>query len=490
MRRCVALLLLAAGCAPAEDQGTSDEVFLSKPREVVKPGPDASPATDEEDAGVADPTPDPDPEPPSVEHFGPTSGPYGTEIVIQGMALGSATQEDVILVLETSDQSVELSPDSTPEVVSWSDVEIRVRFPFPLGPATFRVVTEVGEIEAGEFSPTWAAGPAWQVPDGSELLAAVSTAPDQLTALVAAPLQVVQFDADAAQATEVSAPGIQQDSARLYLDEAGQVQGVALSNASPPELIAIQQTAGAWSATATGIIATAEFAIAGGSDGAAVWFRDGNNDWFRAVPVDGTWSTDLGPIADPAPSAARHDAATASDGTLFIGYAKETGTLLDDRGAPYVRTFDEQTSSFLSERAAGSQVDDSVSVLTLQGRGSGVLLTYQGDESGQPVRVAPIPALGTPLKNTPPESDSLRYGFNAGVDAPVGVAYCSPDQGTRAVLAVNENYSSSSGLDAESGDVVVWPCADVWAAEFDSGGQLLVLVKAEDQLYLPRPLDE
>lgn len=426
------------------------------------------------------------PGPPVVSSMSPLSGAYGTTIRIQGEDLGSLARDGVSLTIGAGDGAV-LDPESAPEIVRWTETEITFRYPFPLPKAEVTVTTPEGSALAGEFSPTWVAGPSYPVPKGTKSIASISNAPALIGAVIdTGPPELVEFDGEAVNAREVSAPNLRLETIRLYRGEDG-LAAFALSTATNPEILSLDASSD-FASTPTGVEVTGERVFAGGREGASLWFREGN-EWSRARPSGGTWAVDKEGIADPMPSGSKHAAGATSDGSLFIAWAESTGDFLDDRGAPFYRRLEPDATSFGSESRAGSDVDDSVSSLALEGRGEGVVTRYCGTD------VDPLGATSDELKcyasllpgsvrQTLKESTGARYAFRGDERK---MAYCSPTLGVRVVPDIGSGRKTTSELDQLAGDVVAWPCGAVTALEVDEDGDTLVILEYDGVLYSPRP---
>jgi hypothetical protein len=244
-------------------------------------------------------------------------------------------------------------------------------------------------------------------------------------------------------------------------------------------------------ATASGVMVTSEYAMDGGTDGATVWFRSGN-EWTRARASGTGWAIDKGPVADPRPSASRHAAGATSDGALYIGWAEDTGDFLDDRGAPYLQRLAAEASEFGASTRAGHDVDDYVSSLSLVGRGSGVVLRYCGSDV-DPAGLTEDELLcfvalhsvgGQAVLRSVKESEKARYAFGPGGPA---AAYCSSSLGLRSLPGFVNGGTSLGALEPLPGEVAVWPCAPLVAAEVDPDGELLMVLEHDATLVSPRP---
>jgi hypothetical protein len=417
----------------------------------------------------------------------PLSGPYGTEVRIVGSGLGSAAREGVTLTLGATNGRV-LTPDSTPEIVSWSESEIVFRYPFPIEAGSVEVATPQGTVVAGDFEPTWIPGPSLAVIPGAVAIASLAPAAGSMAAVLdTGPPRLVEFDGAAWSESEIVGTNLRADSVRLYL--AGtETLAFALSTAAVPEIIALDPAMG-FTQTPSGVTVSTDYRVAGGHQGASVWFREGNN-WSRARPTAGVWAVDKGPIADPNPTGARHAAATTSDGTLYVGYAKDTSpNIFDNMGAIFFRALPATELAFTAEARAGSNIDDSVTEHIMRDRGAGIVARYCGtnvDPLGitGTERLCRVGLLPSNVRASLRESTGMRYAFSE--TAPVA-AYCSPTHGVRLLRNVGTGGTSFGALDALSGDIVAWPCPTIVAVEADETGDVWMVLELDGALYSPRP---
>lgn len=481
----VVALSLAGACGPSDDRGPLHRVYLEDVPEPSMAGAGGEVGTTHEGGAAGAELPPEPPMAPVVTAMMPRSGAYGSEIRIEGEGLGSAARVGVKLRLG-ADGLGELEPTSKPEIVSWSETEIRFRFPFPY---EGRVVVETpqGEAEAGEFEPTWRAGAAFESVAKVESTAALANAPGVLSAILdTGPPSLISFDGADWTSTPIAEKNLRGDSIRLYL--AGQaLAAFGLSTATAPEIVELDP-ANDFAQTASGVKVTADYRVAGGAQGAVVWSRTANN-WSRSRPTGGVWAVDKGPIADPNPSGAKHVAGTLSDGTLFVGWGEDTGTTFDDRGAAFHRRLASDASAFEPKVKTGGDVDDAISAITMSDRGGGLIARYCGTDKD------PLGATGNETlcylallpsgsKMAMNESASLRYAFSGTTSV---AAYCSSSQGLRLLPALDTGAITSAKLEAAAGDVVAWPCPSVLAIEVDPDGQPLLIVEQAGLLYSPRP---
>lgn len=480
-------LLLACvwACSPDKDRGRpTNPVYLTEPGEAGAAGMPTGSAGEHGAAGAGIIPPEPR-SPPTVSAMMPVSGPYGTEITIEGTDLGSSARPGVSILLG-ADGAGELVPSSKPEVISWSETEIRFRFPFPYEGQVL-VKTPEGEAVAGDFEPTWIAGPALESSEDVLSTASLAPAPGVLAAVLnTGPPSMVSFDGSEWTQRDIAGNNLRADSIRLYLDGAT-LSAFALSIAIAPLIIDLDP-ADSFAQSLTTQEVTSDYRVAGGPDGATIWYRMGNN-WNRVRPASGAWTPDNGPIADPNPSGARHAAAATSSGALYVTWGVATGTVLDDRGVVHHRFVAPQADAFTSMTAVtGSEMDDSISSILMSDRGRGLVTQYCGTDedplgvtaSGKLCYSALLP---TGPKATYVELNTLRYAFGASSSS---MAYCNPGMGTRLLPTVGPGGTTGAKLDAIGGDVVAWPCANVVALEVDPDDTPLLLLEQDGRLYSPR----
>jgi hypothetical protein len=422
--------------------------------------------------------------PPMVTAMMPKAGPYGTEIRITGEGLGSAARSGVQLLIGADGERV-LTPATTPEVVSWSESEIRFRFPFPFeGQVVVR--TPLGDAIAGDFEPTWLPGPTFESVSEVAAIASVAHEAGTLAAVLdTGPASLVTFDGAEWTETAIPTSSLREPSIRLYT-EAGELRAFGLSIATSPVIVDLGP-ASDFQQNPSSVAVTTDFHVAGGVDGAAVWFRDGL--WSRAVPAGGDWSVDKEMVSNASnPQGKRHVASATLDGGLFLGWAEDVGSLTDDRGVAKHRLYSAMATNWAATTVSGSELDDEISNLVMSDRGAGVVYLYCGTDedpfgitgNDKECYVALLP--GT-AKTTMREGKQLRYAFGN----PDQVAlYCSPTHGLRLIPKLGSGGRGPGDLDKLAGDVVAWPCPNVVALEVDPDGTAVMMVELEGQLYSPR----
>lgn len=491
MKRWRALpLLLAAlpwACGPEGDRGPIHRVYLDDEQPVAGdtggpgPGPGQGGSEGGGEAGAATTVPL---VPPMVTAMVPKSGPYGTEVRITGEGLGSAARSGVRLLLGAAGERV-LTPATTPEVVSWSEDEIRFRFPFPYEGRVL-VRTPLGDAIAGEFEPTWLPGPTLESVSEVTAIASVAHEAGTLAAVLdTGPASLVTFDGADWVETAIPSNGLREESIRLYT-EAGDLRAFGLSIATSPVIVDLGP-AGDFDQNPSSVAVTTDFHVAGGVDGAAVWFRDGQ--WSRAVAAGGDWTIDKQMVPDGSnPQGKRHVASATLDGGLFVGWAEDVGSFTDDRGVAKHRLYGAAATNWGTTTTSGSELDDEISSLTMSDRGAGVVYTYCGTDA-DPFGITGnekecySALLGATAKTTMREGKHLRYAFGQPDQAAL---YCSPTHGLRLIPKLGGGGRAASDLDKLAGDVVAWPCANVVALEVDPDGTAVMLIEQEGVLYSPR----
>jgi hypothetical protein len=406
----------------------------------------------------------------------PSNGPWGTLVTITGTNLSA---NDATLVLGAKGEMELVYSDKG--VGGWTPTYIKFRFPFPMEGA-ISIETKKGDAFVGEFTPSWIPGPTADL-GGAGVLTSFSARPGHIAlALDTTPPKLLEIEAAGVTERSIEVADANWTTLRLY-NAAGQMHGFVLSNAAAPEILHLAPDGEGLKEMATGITTSGEVAIAGGPDGAVVWFRQGD-DWTRARHIQGGWSIDKGPIADPNPSGKLHAAGATSDGSLFIAEAQWTGNFLDDTEAPFMRHLAADAAAFSSSTQVGNSLDDHLTVLRLEGRGSGLVIDYCGTESG-------ISGTHTYCRSSArggngefrywhrPEDDTSRWAFTATLPT---LAYC--DEKT------NEGIAFSSNPPEDLGEVAIWPCFPLQAFEVDAEGNMLPIVQKDGVSYSPRKRDD
>jgi hypothetical protein len=433
------------------------------------------------------------PAPLAVSKMTPDGGPYGTEITLTGTSFGTKAASKVTLSLG-DDAAFSVAPAST-VVTSWTDSEIRFRFPFPVeGAVTLK--GEDGDVTAGDFTPTWKAGTDQVLAGSAKAITSIAPSAGRLlTILDTSPPTLLENDGDTWKKTALTLTGVRTDTLRLYL-AGGKVHGFALSSDNPPKIVALEPgaTTSDLVATVTPVAVTTVVALAAGPAGATVWFANGN-EWRRARPTAGVWSVDKGPVQDPNPSGTNHAVAAGSDGSFHVFWSQDTGSLFDDTGTPYIQSLAATATAFASYVPAGVSVDDFVTSVAVESRGDGLVLQYCGSNvdpfglsaTGYSCRLSLITVDGTRVDASSEDANS-RYLFRG---KSVGGVRCTDPGGTEVVAdlaaATGAGTPSDAGAPPTATDIAVWPCVPVVAAEFDTDGVPQFIVRNGSSLYSPRP---
>ncbi|MEZ4233056.1 MAG: IPT/TIG domain-containing protein [Polyangiaceae bacterium] len=418
--------------------------------------------------------------PPQVTSMTPTEGVYGSEVTILGGDLGSAERSDVQLVLGGGGEVV-ISPTDEQLVTEWSEDQVRFRFAFP-AEGQVALETPEGAVLAGDFKPSWLPGAPYPIAPGASVVASVAAGNVALAVVLdTSPPTLTRFTVDGRSEASVSISAYREETLRLYLGETSEVEGFALSDSSPPEIIQLDPDgSGGLVAKPTGLLVSEEFALAGGSNGAVVWYAE-DDMWSRARPGTGTWTIDKGPIADPNPTAPDHAAGATSDGSLWLARSVDSGSFLDDMERPMCRVLGPNDTSFGSSFACGISMDDYITSLEFFDRGRGTVVRYCGSDVDpwglSDTDYLCYTALLTPdgggSLSLPDEKTTSRYAFT---DSLVVGGICDRELG----LQLTTDPAS------DPGETALWPCPELDALEIDSAGDFVFLVRHEDSLYFPR----
>jgi hypothetical protein len=421
---------------------------------------------------------------PEITSFSPEKGAYGDRVVIEGKGLGSKARDNVFLTVGDVDP-IELFPDSEPEVISWNEQRIEFRFPFPAsGKVTLH--TPQGTVEAGSFEPVWTIGTKMLNAPTTALLSSVSTGEGAIAALFdGKPPRLIELGPEGVTEHQIDLGEAQLSTVELYLESDGALAGFGLSKGDGAEIIALENLGGDLVATPTGILLDledGEVATAGGPDGAVVWMRR-SDGWWRARPLDGTWTVDKGPVADPKPNEPMHASGATSDGSLYIGYGVDTSFLFDDTETPYLVKLGPSANTFSTPMVAGGMTDDYLTSLSFKGRGRGLVVSYCGSDvdpwalSGTELQcfTALRPQNGSTFERAPKEGKKARHGFSA----------------TEAVMSVCEDSAlslrSDTLSDTDPGESLVFTCREPLALEIDSADRPVPLLREGSILYLMAP---
>lgn len=421
---------------------------------------------------------------PSIESMEPASGAYGTLVTIRGQGLGNPALGGFTLALGNQGE-VELTPQDKVAVQSWTDEEIVFRFPFPAEGAV-SLEAPKGAALAGEFTPTWHVAREIDKAPAATALASISPEPDHIVMLFdTMPLKLLDVSRDGVLERSVTAPGVDPSSIRLYLNEAGETEGVGVSSGADPVLVHLRNQAGDLVAAPTAIeLLATDFSVAGGSEGASVWMKRADG-WHRARPSAGSWQLDKGPIVDPNPSARMRRGGGASDGSLFLAHAVDTGNFFDDMEAPYMMRLAPAATQFGPATAAGRSVDDYITGLTLTSSGDGLVVRTCGSD------VDPFGLSGTTrycydalhapsgarLLGVPVASGAIVHAFT---HERAVAGYCSRDRSW--LIQTDTDTEVMPG--APLGEPVLFPCPEAVALEVNGDGDYLPVVRLAGKTYL------
>lgn len=405
--------------------------------------------------------------PPSVDRFTPSTGPWGTAVTIDGNDLGDASRSAALTV----GASLTLTPEAD-EVERWTETQVVFRVPFP-HEGVVDLETDEGSVEAGTFTPSHEVAGALPIAGDVDVLTSVSLENGSVAvALGADPLGIASFDGEIWLESQLPTQGVRPETLRLYPDSAGALAAFALSSASPPELIAFEMTGDEWQAVPTAVFVSERTLVAGGPDGASIWFSSGDG-WQRARPIDDVWQVDKGPVTDPYGASMLPTAGATSDGALWVVRARDTGSTFNDKGAPFMRQLAPEATAFGTEFQMGNDLDDYLTSISVVDRGRGILVEYCGSDEnllGGPDEfeclTAGVVEDGSASRNIGVESNHVRHAFTS--DARQSVT-CHSSEGTHV-----------------SGEVWAWPCLTVEALEIDPGGAPVPVFRHAAELVVLR----
>jgi len=386
-------------------------------------------------------------------------------VTIEGSDLGDASRNARLTV----GADLTLAPEDD-SVERWSETQVTFRIPFP-HEGVVTLETDEGSAEAGTFTPAFEVVATRSISANTDVLSSVSLTNGGIAlALGPSPLTVTSFDGNAWLDQELPSVDLRPETLRLHANSAGELAAFALSSDSPPELLSFEVEGGEWQVVTTDVTPTERTLLAGGPDGASVWFLS-TEGWERARPIDDVWQLDKGPISDPYASSTLPTAAATSDGALWVARARDTGSTFNDKGAPFMRQLGPDATSFGSEFQMGNDLDDYLTELSIVDRGRGLLVEYCGSDEnllGGPDEfeclTAGVVADATAFRSIGAETNTVRHAFS--VDTRQWVA-CHATEGTQV-----------------SGEAWVWPCIDVAALEIDPAGVAIPVFRHDAELVV------
>jgi hypothetical protein len=419
---------------------------------------------------------------PVVESMQPESGPYGTLVTITGQSLGSEGVSGFTLTLA---DGLVLTPQDETSVVSWTDTEIVLRYPFP-AEGVISLESPGGTATVGRFTPTWHIAREIETAPVATALASISPEPNRIMMLFdTMPLSLLEVGPEGVIEHAVSAENVDASSVRLYLNATGQVEAVGVSDEAEPVLVHFANEEGDLVGTATSIALQAtEYVVAGGSEGAAVWMKR-TAGWHRASPSTTGWKLDKGPIADPDPSAPDRAAGASSDGSLYLAHSEDAGFLTDDMEAPYTVRLTPTGTQFGPATRAGAAVDDYVTTLRLTSSGDGLVVRVCGSDAD------PFGFSGTDYYCYDglhaPNGAQL---FGVQVDAKASAHAFTQERAVAAYCSSDRRWFIRTDLDVEEtpdtplGEQVLFPCPEAVALEVNGDGDYLPVVRVANKTYL------
>jgi hypothetical protein len=338
----------------------------------------------------------PPPDPPIVGSISPASGPWGTEVTIDGVHFGGAAG--------TGKVAFDGAAGANGFVVdSWNDNEIKGRVAFPAS-GSFSVQTAAGSAAAGEFAPDmpWAPSGAYDVTelvDASVMSTGDTVAVFQqfqlvnqaaLVAFSGASMGTYQL-AGLANSQDANAPVI----ARVV--ETDEHTPLVVGTQSDGTVAAYGIHASSIAVTATGLSGTV-LAAARDASGVYAWIAT-SSGLVRARPGATAWTTDRGPMATPMPPLT---GTVAADGTLWIAVSEPAPASKAFVSIQTLGPTDVQLGAI--ERVDPNSYDGAISIARIEVASDGV----------HALVIATATASGTPTVLTP----RLRKGAGSWSDAP------------------------------------------------------------------------
>jgi hypothetical protein len=353
------------------------------------------------------------------------------------------------------------------------------RYPFPATGAV-AVETNEGADLAGAFDPEWLSVATLESAPAASVIASLSHAPGSVFLLFdTTPPTLLELGPDGASEYAVALGGALTSSVRLYLGGSGELEGIGLTDDALPELVHLENVSGDLVGRATGIVAeTSEVALAGGPDGACAWMN-GNAGWRRVRPGSAGWAEDQGPVAEPATEGDDRAFGATSDGSLYVAWSVDSGTLLDDMQSPVVAHLAPGASEWSAEMSVGSSIDDYLTSLDLYDKGRGLVFRYCGSdvdttglsETGYQCFDALLSQGGGNIPELPMSSGKNRYAFSA---ARAVVIECEAD----------DTFSASTDQTVSSGEAIVYPCQTPVALEVDPDGDFVPVIRVGTTLHV------
>lgn len=422
--------------------------------------------------------------PPTVESVSPLDGPYGTTITINGSFLGSSSRAGVQLRIGNAPAFV-IQANSESFVESWSEDEIRFRYPFP---ATGEITLETpqGVAAVGDFESSWVSSSVATNAPAASVIASISAAPQTVTLLFdSTPPVLLDFGPEGAVSHAVTLNGAVPSSVRLYL-AGSNVEGIGVTDGDDPELVHLRNVDGDLVGAATGILLddATETALAGGPDGACAWLHRADG-WVRARPIGDDWVIDTPPIADVQSTSPDRAVGASSDGSLYVAWSVDTGYFLDDMEAPRLRRLDASSEEWGSSQSAGSNVDDYITSLEILDKGRGVVVRYCGSDT-DPWGVSSTayrcydglhnPA-GASIARVSVDVTASRHAFSA---SRAVAGYCDDAETFR----LRTDTDVASEPDGPVGEAIVYPCQTTTALELDPNGDFVPVVRRGTLLHM------
>jgi len=348
----------------------------------------------------------PPPATPIVSGISPDTGPWGTEVKIDGIHFGGQVGTGKV-VFDDEGGSIGFVVDS------WNDAEIQGRIAFPAN-GTFRVQTAAGSSDVSSFvtEMPWMPSSAYDV---TELVdASVMSTGDTVAVFHQYELgnqaALVAFSGSSAGTYQLSGLADPQNASAPILAR------VVETDSHTPLVIGTlpDGTVSAFGLHATGIAATptglsgSVLVAARDASGVYAWIAT-SAGLVRARQGTTTWTTDRGPIATPMPPLT---GAVAADGTLWIAVSEPAPSSKAFISVQTLAPTDTQLGAL--ERADPNSYSNVISAARIELASDGVhaLVLATASASGAPTDLTPrLRTAAATWSDAPAMSGLAQYAF-------------------------------------------------------------------------------
>lgn len=407
--------------------------------------------------------------PPTIEATTPIEGPYGMVVTLQGSLLaGDAQLPARLATLEQGAVTRCCIEQSDPAVVSWTDTQIDLRWPFPLTGVPI-VQTAGGLVPGEEILPSWIPGAPIEPlisPDAPAFFH-FTPAHDALVMLwlegnrvhgrVITEASAVEHEALLGEGQLRSMSFVERaDEVDIYLLLAAYGQNKAYRVQLGPEGSSVQEIV-----THGGPLN--DDLLTGGLDAdfRVVWVRDQDDALvrYRETGPD-TWELDRGPIAVPVPFASAHQASLHDSGDLLVTWAEGL--------TPMAAVLPAGADVFDAPEIAGGDAAMALARSRSRTNAEGVTLATWCDGTG--VSWADPASCITRVRDAS-GAWSVPPAFE-GSEASGTVVYALDDAGVIAGYCDDDGLHVTGDAGVEASEIAVWPC--------DPGDPAGLLARGED----------